>query len=97
MIDRLTADDFAAHVGRTLRPAGYDLALTLVALDRHRHPGWEARERQPFSLILSGPREPVLPEGFRRVAIDGGPSLLLYVIPIFTVARDRQDYQIVFN
>jgi hypothetical protein len=39
----------------------------------------------------------VLPEGFYAVAIDEGPVLTLYVIPILTTFHDHQDYQIVFN
>jgi len=36
-------------------------------------------------------------EGLYRMAIDDGPDLSLYLIPIFTAASDHQDYQIVFN
>ncbi|MGH7031960.1 MAG: hypothetical protein ACREEZ_16220 [Stellaceae bacterium] len=46
---------------------------------------------------MRGPRHPVLPEGHHRLTIDGSASLILYVMPIFTVARGHQDYQIVFN
>jgi hypothetical protein len=97
MIDRLNADDFSAHIGKTFHIVGYDFALTLVALDRREPLGWEAFVRKPFSLILSGPTDRILPEGHYQLEIDRGPSLRLYVIPIFTASRDHQDYQIVFN
>jgi hypothetical protein len=29
--------------------------------------------------------------------VEGGPSFTLYVIPVHTPARDRQDYQAAFN
>jgi hypothetical protein len=53
--------------------------------------------RKPFSLIFRGPRRSVLPEGLYPVAIADGPTLTLYIIPIFTAAGDHQEYQVVFN
>jgi hypothetical protein len=97
MIDRLTADDFAAYIGKTVLAVRHGLSLTMAMLDRHELPGWEAMVRKPFSLILSGPPDQVLPEGLHQLEIEGGPSFYLYVIPIFTPAHDHQDYQIVFN
>ena len=96
-IDQLTADDFIPYVGRKFRPAQTELDLTFVTIDRREFPGWGAAARQPFSLILRGPRWPVAAEGLYRMAIDDGPDLSLYLIPIFTAAPDHQDYQIVFN
>ena len=96
-ITELTAEDFAPYLGKALRPAGSELDLDLVTIDRRELPGWDAGFRKPFALILRGPRQPVLPEGAYRLAIADGPSVTLYVIPIFTAAGDHQDYQIVFN
>lgn len=96
-IDQLTADDFVPYVGRKVRPAATGLDLTFVTIDRRGFPGWGAVARQPFSLILRGPPHPVVAEGLYRMAIDDGPDLSLYLIPIFTAASDHQDYQIVFN
>ncbi|MGA8552454.1 MAG: hypothetical protein WB678_19705 [Stellaceae bacterium] len=96
-VDQLTAEDFAPYLGQAFCPIGGDLELVLVTLDRRERPGWEAMARQPFALILRGPHQPILPEGVYQLAIDGGPALALYVIPIFTAARAHQDYQIVFN
>ena len=53
--------------------------------------------RQPFTLILRGPPDDVLPEGLYDVAVEDGPEFALYIIPIQTMSRDRQDYQVVFN
>lgn len=96
-IDQLTAEDFAPYVGRVVQPAGTDLGLLLVRIDRNNFPGWQAAPRQPFSLILRGPPHPVLPEGLHRIAIADGPILVLYVIPVLTAGRAHQDYQVVFN
>lgn len=96
-INQLTADDFTAYLEKLFRPAGTDLRLRLVTVNRHQFPGWEAASRQPFSLILRGPPSPVLPEGLHPIAIADDPVLILYVIPILTAGDDHQDYQIVFN
>jgi len=47
--------------------------------------------------MFRGPPGDVLPEGMRELHIEGGPSFTLYVIPVLTPQRDRQNYQSVFN
>ncbi|MBV8737686.1 MAG: hypothetical protein JO007_10580 [Alphaproteobacteria bacterium] len=96
-IDHLTGDDFNAYLGRVFRPATSNLGLVLVQIDRHEFTGWNEAPRKPFSLILRGPPRPILLEGSYRIAIENGPVMTLYTIPIFTAARDHQNYQIVFN
>ncbi len=96
-IDQLTADDFAGHIGSVIRIDTSGIDLVLERIDQPNFAGWEQTARQPFSLILRGPQAPVLPEGLYSVEVGDGPALALYVIPIFTPARDHQDYQIVFN
>jgi len=96
-IEQLTADDFVPYLGKVFRPAGGGPELRLANFDRRERPGWDAASRKPFALILCGPRQPVLPEGAHALEIEDGPTLQLYVIPIFTAAPDHQDYQIVFN
>jgi hypothetical protein len=96
-IDQLTAEDFSSFVGKVFRPYGIDLDLVLATIDQREFPGWQAAARKPFSLILRGPRSPVLPEGHHRMVIEKGPTLALYIIPILTAAGHHQNYQIVFN
>jgi hypothetical protein len=93
----LTAEDFVAHVGKTFSPKGQPRVLTLASVKTADWPGWDGMPRKPFTLILNGPPGDVLPEGEYDVAVDGGPEFTLYIIPVATPARDRQDYQIVFN
>jgi hypothetical protein len=93
----LTAEDFLPHVGKTVTLRGQHRSLTLVAVNTSNWPGWDALPRQPFVLILSGPPGDVLPEGSYDVAVDGGPEFELYINPMLTPARDRQDYQVAFN
>ena len=97
MADILTAEYFAPHVGKDVRPAGQHRVLTFVTLDAREFPGWEAAPRKPFSLILRGPPDDVLPQGPYICAFDDGPSVELYIMPIHTPSREHQDYQVVFN
>ena len=96
-IDKLSAEDFVRYLGRRVRPDGPGPEMLLDRIDRREFPGWEQVARKPFSLIFRGPRRPVLPEGLYPIAIADGPTLALYIIPIFTAAGDHQEYQVVFN
>ena len=93
------AGAFLPHVNKIVRVDGWHHTLTLTRVDIRKLEEWEKEvvSRQPFMLILRGPHGDVLPEGFRELTIEDGPSFKLYVIPVFTPQRDRQNYQIVFN
>jgi hypothetical protein len=93
----LTAADFAAHVGMAFTPRGQHRVLTLASIDTPKWPGWEDLPRLPFTLILHGPPDDLLPEGLYDVAVENGPEFALHIVPIHTAARDRQDYQVAFN
>ena len=93
----LTAQDFLAHVGKTLTPKGQPIVLTLVSVNITEWPGWDDTQRRPFTLILRGSPSDILREGLYEVVVEEGPAFALYIIPIHTVAGDRQDYQVVFN
>ena len=97
MSGMLTAADFVAHVGKIITPKGQHRTLTLISVDTTRQAGWDDMPRQPFTLILRGPPGDVLPEGLYDVAVEDGPEVSLYIIPVYTASRDRQDYQVVFN
>jgi hypothetical protein len=97
MAETLRADDFAPFVGKTFQPHGIPHALTLVKVETHDYAGWEAAPHKPFSLLLQGPPREVVPEGLYRFIVDGEREFELYLVPIHTVSRDHQDYQIVFN
>jgi len=98
MAEDLNPEHFTPHIGKAFRVEGGTHALILVRVEQ---PGLDARAeaeyRQPFTLIFSGPPGDVLPEGARVLTLDDDTSFSLYVIPIHTPARDRQDYQSVFN
>jgi hypothetical protein len=98
MTDRVvTAEDFTPHVGKDFTPLGQHRSVTLVSVEINTFAGADSLSRTPFSLLFSGPPNDVLPEGLYAIAIPNGPALTLYISPIHTHERSRQDYQAVFN
>jgi len=99
MQEQLTPEHFLGHVNKTFRVRGAEHAFTLTRVEQRRMEDWETSQglRQPFNLIFRGPPGNVLREGLYMLEVEGGPAFELYVIPIQTAARDRQDYQAAFN
>jgi uncharacterized protein DUF6916 len=97
--DRLTPEHFQAHVAKTFRVRGgrHGLTLTEVQVPALPESQLNILPRQPFSLIFKSPPAELLPEGFYTFEVEGAPAFAFYVMPIHTPARDRQDYQAVFN
>ena len=95
MVEVVSADVFTPHIGKAvLLPDGQ--RLTLVAADR-RGSDVAGAGRAAFTLLLRGAPTPIVAEGMHRLSLEDGSSFDLYLIPIHTPSRDRQDYQIVFN
>jgi hypothetical protein len=99
MADPLTPEDFTPHVNKVFRVNGGVHAFTLARVEQRRRDDAEGERnlREPFNLIFCGPPSPVLREGMYTIEVEGGPSFELYVMPVHTPARDRQDYQASFN
>ncbi|MDP3899289.1 MAG: hypothetical protein Q8Q62_21650 [Mesorhizobium sp.] len=99
MTDALTADHFTPHIGKSFRTPGWQHPLVLESVDVMAIPGSRSQDgfRQPFTLIFRGPPAEVLAEGFHEMESDGAGTFALYLIPVHTVPRDRQNYQAVFN
>ena len=99
MSEMLTADMFQPHVDKAFRVKDGRHALTLTHVDLRpmEQRELDALGRQSFTLIFSGPPNDLLPPGFYTFEVEGGPAFQLYVMPIRTLVRDRQDYQAVFN
>jgi len=95
----LTADQFLPHVGQVFRVKGGRHALSLSGVEVLPLSERQAKAlpRQPFTVIFAGPSGDVLREGLYVIERDGGPAFELYLMPIQTFARDRQDYQAAFN
>ena len=86
------ASEFTPFLDQTFHIGPADLVLS-AAVDRTA-PGADFAS---FTLIFAGPREPVLPEGSYAAHVAGGPDWELYIMPIHTHDRTRQEYQVVFN
>jgi hypothetical protein len=99
MTELLTPEHFTPHVDKEFRAPDWPHALTLRRVDARHLEEWEEElfKRQPFMLIFSGPPHEVIREGFYTITVTDGPSFKLYIMPIQTLQRDRQDYQAVFN
>jgi hypothetical protein len=93
----LRHEDFAPHVEKQFRFAGWHGSLRLVRIERSARPAAGDAGRMPFTLIFQGARSDVLAEGMRTATADDGSSFEFYIMPIHTPAADRQDYQAVFN
>lgn len=94
--DASTLEFFQPLVGKTFRLRAEPFELKLESATAKPIQGWNS-ERTPFSLLFVGPASPVLIEGFHTFDVADGPEAALYIMPINTVARDRQDYQAIFN
>jgi len=94
MAEMLTADHFMPHVEKVFRVKGGHHALTLAQVEVSGVTGWE---RKPFNLIFSGPPGDVLAAGMYTLEVADGPQFELYVMPIHTPEKGRQDYQSAFN
>ena len=99
MAELLTADVFTLHVDKEFRAPEWPFPLVLQRVDTRRLEEWETElfRREPFNLIFRGPPREVIREGFYTVSVQDGPSFGLYIMPIQTLQRDRQNYQAVFN
>jgi hypothetical protein len=99
MSETLVPEFFLPHVNQAVHVEGWPHTLTLTAVEVRQREDWEKKivPHQPFTVLFRGPSGAVLPEGFHAFQIAGGPSFKLYVMPIHTPQRDRQDYQAVFN
>jgi hypothetical protein len=90
-------EDFAPYAGKAFSFPEQAVTLVLAEIKTMPRSSAPGAERIPFSLIFHGPVGDVLPEGLYTAAIEAGPQVDLYVMPIHTPAAGRQDYQAVFN
>jgi hypothetical protein len=99
MTEPITPEHFRPHVAKVFRVRGGRHGLTLTEVEEPVLSEAQRKlvPRQPFTLIFAGPPGDVLPEGPYAFEVEGGPAFEFYVMPIHTLARDRQDYQAAFN
>ena len=94
MLEDLTPDAFAPHVGEGFRLAGA-VDVVLRAVD-HGAPAPEGL-RAPFSLRFTGPAEPVVPQGLHPLEHPALGRLELFVVPIVGTGPDGAVYEVVFG
>ena len=97
MSEILTAEHFRPHLGTPFHAAGWPHPLVLHEIEMHNTRRGAGLSRDAFTLIFHGPRGEVLAEAMHVLEAESGGRFELYIIPIHTVERDRQDYQAVFN
>ena len=99
MSDTLTRESFDPHVSKAFRVRDSQHVLTLLRIEGAREDDGRAIMglRPPFNLIFTGAAGNVLAEGTHTLETGEGVAFELYVIPIHTPARDRQDYQSSFT
>jgi hypothetical protein len=95
VLDDLTIDSFSGRIGQRfgLDDNGASHDLELVECERL---GRTALEREPFSLVFLGPREPVLPQRIYPLAHDELGELEIFLVPIAQDA-DGVRYEAVFT
>ncbi|HEY1707111.1 MAG TPA: hypothetical protein VGG10_02520 [Rhizomicrobium sp.] len=93
----LTIQDFAPYAGRNVLLKDFDFTLKLSAVEGVEHAPPPGVARTPFLLIFSGPKNPLVRPGMYMCVIADGPTYELYLSPIHTPDKDRQDYQSSFN
>jgi len=93
----LSHEAFQPHLHRQFRFDGHPHGLKLTQIAVKDLPPLPGLTYKAFTLIFSGPRGDVMPEGLYSAEAEGGVRFEFYIMPIHTPASDRQDYQAVFN
>ena len=88
MLEKVTVETFAAHLGEAFRirfPDG-ELELRLVDVEPGGEASLRAAEeaglREPFSIVFRGPPEYVLPQRIYRIEHDELDDLEIFLVPI---------------
>jgi len=97
MLADLTREHFAPHVGEAFRMRRDPVSLELV-LTETENVGSPSPSggRQPFSLVFTGPHEPLLPQRTYHLEHGEMGRLDLFLVPIGIGERGAQ-YEAVFT
>jgi len=102
MLDRLTSGDFSPYLHQTFRihagsPVPLDVELIEVSeLGLDPANDEEVLRRRAFSIVLRGPREPLLPQRIYEVEHEELGTLGLFLVPIGP-DREGMRYEAVFT
>ena len=105
MEEALKADDFRPHVGGTYAlstPDGTNVDLELTEVTEHGPPGPDPdappeAQLDQFSLVLSGPLEPILEQQIYKLEGPGAQEHELFLVPMGpNAAGTNMQYHIAF-
>ena len=99
MAEELSLNDFAACKGDTFQICPEGLAPLPAVLVEARSLGGQSERREPFSLLLRGPREPVLAQRIHRVEHERLGALDIFLVPVGLASEGEEGmlYEAVFN
>jgi hypothetical protein len=96
MLDRLTAADFAPHLGADFRLHADDTTVLEAELIDVQEGAPTVGTRTPFSLVFRGPLEPLLPQAIYRFEHDTLDPFEVFIVPIGPDEAGMR-YEVVFT
>jgi hypothetical protein len=102
MLDKLSANDFLKYLNGTFylsSDSGERIEAELIEVTEigtSEAPVDSNKKRNPFSIVFSGPPQPVLPQGMHALQHTEMGLLSLFVVPIGTDKKGMR-YEAVFN
>lgn len=95
MLESLTADSFAPHVGSVFRVGEDRIEMKLVSVERRTSP-FPAKSREPFSLLFLAPPDTRLPQSIYPMEHEVMGRLEIFIVPVGP-GYDKPHYEAVFN
>jgi hypothetical protein len=102
MLDRLSANDFTKYLNDTFylssdseEPIEAEL-IEVTEIETNEVPTGSNKRRNSFSIVFSGPPQPVLPQGIRALQHTEIGPLSLFIVPIGSDKKGMR-YEAVFN
>jgi hypothetical protein len=100
-LENLEADHFLKHLNQSFSlydesGAQVETKLSEVTVLGSDKPRSERGKRQPFSIVFSGPLEPILPQGIYRVKHEQLEQLNVFLVPIGP-NKEGMRYEAVFS
>ncbi|MFC1932589.1 DUF6916 family protein [Chloroflexota bacterium] len=68
----------------------------VTAIETHQAAASQEKRRQPFSIVFTGPMQPVLPQGIYLLKHEKLEPLSLFIVPISPDEKGMR-YEAVFN
>jgi hypothetical protein len=96
VLERLTAADFAPHLGDRFRMHADDATVLDAELIDVEEAEATDGGRTPFSLVFRGPLEPLLPQQIYRFEHDALGPFEVFIVPI-GADDDGVRYEVVFT